>query len=156
VQFQLTPKAILTRAVKATRKPESIRIRHQNGRGRSTRKIVFLLLYWLFAICSFAHVRRAEEPDAATAKVEGIVFVQDSAGNRSGLAGAKVELNGPVAFETETDKNGSYVIAGVPPGTYTLEADSPGLEARQTVHIEAGEVQVPLELKPSEVTTLWS
>jgi hypothetical protein len=57
----------------ARSEPESVRIRHQNGRGRSTRKIVFLLLYWLFAICLFAHVMPGEEPDTATAKVEGIV-----------------------------------------------------------------------------------
>jgi Carboxypeptidase regulatory-like domain/TonB dependent receptor-like, beta-barrel len=85
--------------------------------------------------------------------VEGTVFVQDSSGNRSLVAGATVKLNGPVTFEAQTDASGNYVFTGVRFGTYTLEAFSPGLKSVQTVRIEAGEVRVPLELKLSDVTT---
>jgi outer membrane receptor protein involved in Fe transport len=151
---RLTRGAILACSLQVARKPAGVRIRHKNVRRRSAiGNRVFLLLYALFVICVFARVARGEEADSARAKVEGTVFVQDSGGNRSGVAGAKVRLNGPAAFETETDENGRYVIAAVPPGSYTLEAGSPGLEVRETVRIEAGEVEIPLELKPLEVTT---
>lgn len=63
------------------------------------------------------------------------------------------KLNGPATFEAETDENGNYVVANVPPGTYTVEAASPGLQVRQTVRVEAGETHVSLELKPAEVIT---
>jgi TonB dependent receptor/Carboxypeptidase regulatory-like domain len=112
-----------------------------------------LLLFLVLAVSLFTNLAQGKQPNATTAKVAGIVFVQDSVGNRSVVAGAKVKLDGPSTFETETDENGNYLIASVPPGTYTLEAVSPGLEIRQTVLIEAGEVLVPLELKPLEVTT---
>lgn len=136
------------------RKLEEIRIRHQNGRGRSTRgKIVFPLFFLLFVICSFACTTHGNQPDARTANVRGTVFVRDASGNRSAVAGAKVTFNGPSAFETETDPGGNYVVESLPPGTYTVEAVSPGLKAVGTVRVEAGEVLVPLELKPVEVTT---
>jgi hypothetical protein len=80
-------------------------------------------------------------------------FVRDSAGNQSFVDGAKVKLNGPATLETETDGKGSYVFTAVPLGTYTLEAVSAGLEARQTVCISATEILVPLELKPREVSS---
>ena len=137
----------------APRRADGTCIQCRNGRGRSTtRTIVFLLLYLIFSICLFASLARGKQPNDATAKVGGTVFVQDSGGNRSVVAGAKVKLSGPAAFETETDENGNYLIASIPPGTYTLEAVSPGLELRQTIRVEAGEAQVPLELKPLEVT----
>jgi outer membrane receptor for ferrienterochelin and colicin len=81
------------------------------------------------------------------------VFVQDSAGNQTFVAGASVKLSGPATFETESDENGKYVIAAVPLGTYTVEAVSPGLKSVQAVHVEAREVRVPLELRPVEVTS---
>ncbi|HTT20005.1 MAG TPA: hypothetical protein VMG82_13735 [Candidatus Sulfotelmatobacter sp.] len=62
-------------------------------------------------------------------------------------------MNGPVDLETETDGNGNYVFAAVPLGTYTVEAVFPGLEARQTVHVDSSEFRAALELKPVEVAT---
>ena len=69
------------------------------------------------------------------------------------MAGAKVKLKGPVDLETETDGNGNYVFATVPLGTYTVEAVSPGFEARETVHVDRGKLRTTLELNPVEVTT---
>ena len=121
---------------------------HQKRKVRfSAAKIFSLLLSLIFA--ATAH---GKQPNAATAKVWGTVFVQDSAGNQSVVAGAKVKLDGPATFETETDENGNYCVAAVPPGTYTVEAVSPGLEIRQTLRVEGGEIHLPLQLKPLEVT----
>jgi hypothetical protein len=69
------------------------------------------------------------------------------------VPGAKVKLSGPAVFETETDENGNYVLAVVPPGIYTVEAVSPGLEIRQTLRVEGSEVYVSLELKPLEIAS---
>ena len=145
----------MTRLAQLPRKAEEIRIRHRNGRGRPTNgRIVFLLLYLLFAICLFAIASWGKQPDTTTtATVEGTVFVQDSAGNQSFVAGASVKLSGPATFETESDENGKYVIAAVPLGTYTVEAVSQGLKAVQAVHVEAREVRVPLELRPVELAS---
>lgn len=80
------------------------------------------------------------------------MFVQDSSGNQSFVAGASVKFSGPATFETESDENGRYVIAAVPSGTYSVEAIFPGLKAVREVHVEGSEAHVLLELKPSEVT----
>ena len=138
----------LTRRAQIPRKPEEIRIRHRNGTGRSTTgRIVFLPLFLLFAICLFAIGSWGKQLNTTIAKVEGTVFIQDSAGDQSFVAGASVKLSGPATFETESDENGKYVIAAVPLGTYTVEAVSPGLKAVQAVHVEAREVRVPLEFE---------
>jgi hypothetical protein len=143
--------AILARFDQAPR-AEAIAPLHQNRRGRSkTGKIFFLLVFVTFAVPLFAALPQGNQPNGAMAKVSGTVFVQDSAGNRFVVPGAKVKLDGPAAFETETDENGNYVVAVVPPGSYAVEALSPGLEVRQTLKVEGGEVQVPLELRPLEV-----
>lgn len=54
-------------------------------------------------------------------------------------------------METKTDANGNYLFSGVPPGTYTLEATFPGLAVQQTVRVEAGDLKVALELRPTEI-----
>jgi len=91
--------------------------------------------------------------DRGSAKVEGTVFYLDAAGNQLSAAGAKVTFKGPVTLEVETDEAGKYVLAGVPAGTYTVEAALPGLEATQTVRVEENDTGVSLELKPVAVTT---
>ena len=116
-------------------------------------KIFFLSLLLIFAASLFSGLAYGKQSNAATTKVAGTVFVQNSTGNRFVIAGATVKLDGPAAFETESDENGNYVFAVVPPGTYTVESVSPGLEIRKTVRVEGDEVTVPLELKPSEVTS---
>ncbi len=144
--------AILARFDQPPRKAEEIGPLRRGGRS-TARKIFFLLLFLVFAVSLFMDLAQGKQPNATTAKVAGTVFVQDSAGNRSVVAGAKVKLDGPATFETETDENGNYLIASVPLGTYTFEAVSPGLEIRQTLRVEGGEVHVSLELKPLEITS---
>jgi len=147
------PETTLTLLAQLPRKAE-IRTRRQNGiRRHASRKTILLLFYLLFVICSFAYAARWNQANTATAKVEGTVFVRDSAGNQSSVAGAKVKLNGPATLETETDGNGTFVVAAVPAVPYTVEAVFPGFESQQTVRVEARDVSVPLELKPIEVST---
>jgi hypothetical protein len=143
--------AILARFDQPPRKAEEIGSLRRGGRSTAG-KIFFSLLFLVFAVSLLTSLAQGKQPNASTAKVAGTVFVQDSAGNRSVVPGAKVKLDGPATFETETDENGNYLIASVPLGTYTFEAVSPGLEIRQMLRVEGGEVHVSLELKPSEVT----
>lgn len=109
----------LTRRAQIPRQAEEVRIRHRNGTARyTTGRIVFQL----FVVYSLALAALGNQADAANAKIEGSVFVRDSAGNQSFVAGAIVKFSGPATFQTESDENGEYVIAAMPPGTYAVEA----------------------------------
>jgi outer membrane receptor for ferrienterochelin and colicin len=127
-----------------------IRIGHYDGkRCQRFEKIIF----FLFVTCCFVPGTLGSQTNTPSAKIEGTVFVRDSAGNQSFVSGATVRLHGPAALEAETDANGKYVVAAVPLGTYTVEVALPGLKALRTVQVEDSEVRLPLELKPMEVTT---
>lgn len=99
-----------------------------------------------------AEVGSRQQDDSVSATVEGTVFVTDSEGNRSFVAGVTVKLSGRVTSETQTDKNGKYLLAAVPFGTYALEAHSPGLEAKISTSIQTAEANVDLELRPIAIT----
>jgi hypothetical protein len=145
MQLKIKPEATFTRATHHSRKPDEIRMQDPNGRQLyGVGKIIFSL----FLICCFASVAVARHANAITGQLEGTVALRDSAGKLSFVSGAKLKLSGAVTFETETDANGEFVIAAIPPGTYTLEADSPGFEAVQTIQVQPSSVQVLLELKP--------
>ena len=61
---------------------------------------------------------------------------------------------GPVTLANVTDQDGKFNFAGIPPGNYTVRASFSGLEAEQTVKVEASSaVQVRLEMRPSQATT---
>ena len=83
----------------------------------------------------------------------GTVFVTNSSGEQSFVSGARVTLSGPISITTVSSESGTFSFVDIPVGTYTLEAASPGLNVVQTVRVESGEVRVPLELKPIEVTS---
>jgi Carboxypeptidase regulatory-like domain len=119
----------------------------------SKHAILFLFIFLLLAVCLFASVSRGAQPNRPLARVIGNVFVEDSAGGRSPVAGAKVTLSGPAVIESQTDEDGSFSIASVPPGDYQVEAVAPGLAVRQTVRVEAAEIRLLLHLKPAEVTS---
>ena len=86
-----------------------------------------------------------------TGRVESTVFVLDSEG-RSYVPGAKVVLSGPSTLEAESDQEGKCIFNDVPPGTYSIQVQFPGLEAAERVTVEAGKTaQSSLELKPSAV-----
>jgi len=103
------------------------------------------------AACSLTSLGVFGQTPAATGRVEGAVFVGVSSGHAF-AAGATVRLSGPVVLETETDENGNYTFAAVASGTYRIEAFLSGLEAAQTISVEAGKiVRAELQLKPADV-----
>jgi hypothetical protein len=112
-----------------------------------------LLLVSLVALCALLPLNARGQSPANPGTVEGTVFVVDS-GETSFLPGAKVAIKGSTTMETETDAGGKYSFSGVDPGTYTIEADFPGLHAEQSIAVVAGtEAKVPMELKLVEVKT---
>jgi CarboxypepD_reg-like domain/TonB dependent receptor len=117
--------------------------------GRGSRAIGLTL----FFLGCFASTVKAKQPNEESATVSGSVFVRDSDGNPSQVAGAKVKLTGPATLEGETDQNGEYAIQTVPYGVYTLEVSSTGLKTIQSVRVEGKEFHLDVELKPGEVSS---
>ena len=104
------------------------------------------------AVLWFARCALAGE-DIEAGKVEGTALVA-SAHGQAYVAGAKVVASGPIRMETETNAKGRYAFTGMPPGTYTIEANFSGLEAVQTVTVTAHQVaQVVLQLTPLKASS---
>jgi hypothetical protein len=95
---------------------------------------------------------RANRPNEASGTLQGTVFVRESNGDMSVVAGAKVQISGPTILETQTDANGEYIIHAVPSGMYKVEATLTGLKADGAIRVEGKEVRLSLELKPESVT----
>ena len=107
-----------------------------------------LLVLWLIG-----PEHAGAQSTANTGTVEGAVFVLDSGGT-SYVPGAKVVLQSSEAMETETDANGRYIFHDVAPGTHTIAASFPGLQAVQEITVQSGaDSTVDVELKPVAVTT---
>jgi hypothetical protein len=127
---------------------------YRHPRGDSSKPaVLFLFIFLLLGVWPFASVSRGAQLDRSYAKVTGIVFVEDSAGARSAVAGAKVTLSGPAIIETKTDEDGNFSVSSAPSGTYQVEAVAPGLAIRQTIRVESTEIRLLLHLKPAEVTS---
>jgi len=107
----------------------------------------------LFLAGYFASATAGKQPDTRNATVRGTVFVHDSGGTQSLVAGARVQLKGTATLEAETDERGEYVIRAVPYGTYAVEATTTGFKAARTLRVASEEVELALELKPEAVTT---
>ena len=101
----------------------------------------------LLAACAFAGDRELQ-----TGRVRGVVFTADANGFHSVVPGAKVFLIGPATRAAETDATGKYVLNALPPGSYNLTAQAPGMIATQTVFVAAGTVsEALLEMKVEAV-----
>lgn len=97
----------------------------------------------------------AQNRVANTDRVSGVVFTRDADGGRTVVPDAKVSISGATASETETDAAGEYIFTALPPGSYTLKAEAPGLIAMKAVEVAAGRsIDVPLEMKVETSTTV--
>src|SRR5215470_13404229 len=113
---------------------------------------LFLVIVPLLLLSCFAGAVSGKQGDTTNAKLVGTIFVRDSEGNQSFVAGVTVKLTGPATWETQTDENGRYAFAAVPFGDYALQAGSPGLNAEASISVQMAEVQADLELRPVTVT----
>jgi hypothetical protein len=111
-------------------------------------------LWQSIVICVLCVPFALAQTSATSGRVEGTVFVTDSQGP-SYVPGAKVMLSGgAVSLQQETDPQGHYTFAEVAPGAYTITAEFPGLQATETITVDAGRpAQFALELKPVELKT---
>ena len=108
------------------------------------------ILWALLAMCLLAPLA-VKAQSGGTGRLDATVFVVDSEG-RSYVAGAKVVLTGPTTIEVETDAEGKCTFANVKPGSYSVQAQFPGLEGVDSVVIKADTfTQFSLEMKPSAV-----
>jgi hypothetical protein len=69
--------------------------------------------------------------------IQGDVFTKGTNGQPAVLPGVRIALRGPITKETESDTQGAFAIDGLPPGSYEIEANAPGLYAALAVEVRA-------------------
>ena len=79
------------------------------------------------AILLFLGLGFAQGSSPALGSVRGDVFTKGTNGEPAVLPSVRIVLHGPITKETESDALGAFAIDGLPPGTYQIEANAPGL-----------------------------
>jgi hypothetical protein len=100
----------------------------------------------------FAPLASGKQIDTVGAKVEGRIFVTDSEGKESFVAGARAKRTGAVTCGTAADEHGKCALETAPFGTYALEAVFAGPKAAAPIRVQTSQVQADLELKAIPVT----
>jgi len=96
----------------------------------------------------------AQGSSPALGSIRGDVFTKGTNGEPAVLPGARIVLRGLITKETESDTQGAFAIDGLPPGTYEIEANAPGLYAALAVEVRAGTSStVPVEMNLAAVTS---
>ena len=96
----------------------------------------------------------AQGSSPAFGSIRGDVFTKGTNGEPAVLPGARIVLRGPINKETQSDTQGAFAIDGLPPGTYEIEANAPGLYAALAVEVRAGTSStVPVEMNVAAVTS---
>src|SRR6267154_6250223 len=80
----------------------------------------------------------AQSGSTASGSIRGGVFTKGTNGEPAVLPGVLIVLHGPITKETESDAKGAFAVDGLPPGTYQIEANAPGLYAAHAVEVSAG------------------
>lgn len=94
----------------------------------------------------------AQGGSSASGLIRGDVFTKSTNGEPAVLPGARIVLRGPITKETESDAQGAFAVDGLPPGTYQIEANAPGLSGGLAVKVTAGSSStVPLEMNVATV-----
>ena len=94
-----------------------------------------------------AHVLGQNKPEPS-GSIQGMVFTTEQDHARSVVPGTKLLLDGPVRLETQSDPEGKFTFDALPPGSYTITAEAPGLTVTQNLEVRAGSVsQAELEMK---------
>src|SRR5271170_7619246 len=94
----------------------------------------------------------AQGGSGALGSIRGDVFTKGTNGEPAVLPSVRIVLHGPITKETESDAQGVFAIDGLPPGTYQIEANAPGLSGGFAVEVTAGASStVPLEMNVTMV-----
>src|SRR5216684_2238019 len=95
-------------------------------------------LIWIaLPILLFLGLGFAQGSSPALGSIRGDVFTKGTNGEPAVLPGVRIVLHGPITKETESDAQGAFAIDGLPPGTYQIEANAPGLFAVLAVEVSA-------------------
>ena len=99
----------------------------------------------------------AQGSSPALGSIRGEVFTNGTNGEPAVLPSVLIVLHGPITKETQSDAKGAFAVDGLPPGTYEIEANAPGLYAALTVEVSAGRSStVPVEVNMAAVTSTTS
>src|ERR1700693_6280478 len=106
------------------------------------------------AILLFLGLGFAQGGSPVFGSIRGDVFTKGINGEPAVLPGVRIVLHGPITKETESDAKGAFAVDGLPPGTYQIEANAPGLYAAVAVEVSAGTSStVPVEMNVAAVTS---
>ena len=95
----------------------------------------------------------AQGSSSALGSIRGDVFTKGTNGEPAVLPGARIVLRGPISKETESDAQGAFAIDGLPPGTYQIEANAPGLSGGLAMQVTPGaSATVPIEMNVTTVS----
>src|SRR4029077_8833360 len=89
----------------------------------------------LIGACAFA-----QDAGQPTGAVQGLVFITDADGGRSGVHATKMTLDGPAHIDALSDNQGKFAFSTVPAGSYTITANAAGMAATQGIVVTAGAV----------------
>ena len=116
---------------------------------KSVADVVSILLFVLPAF--------AQSSSTASGSITGDVFTKGANGELAVSPGVLIVLHGPITRETESGAQGAFVIDGLPPGKYQIEANAPRLYAALAVEGSAGTSStVPVEMNVAAVTSTTS
>lgn len=96
----------------------------------------------------------AQTGSVAPGSIRGEVVTKTENGEVSVFPHARILLHGAVNKEAESDAQGAFEIAGLPPGTYSIVATAPGLNASVAEEVKSGTSSVMvIELNVVSVTS---
>jgi hypothetical protein len=111
--------------------------------------VAYVVSILLFVLPAFA-----QNGSIASGSIRGDVFTKGTNGEPAVLPGVLIVLHWPITKETASDAQGAFAVDGLPPGTYEIEANAPGLYAALAVEVRAGTSStVPVEMNVAAVTS---
>src|SRR5882724_3723064 len=119
------------------------------GGGRMREWVAYVVSILLFVLPAFA-----QSGSTSSGSIRGDVFTKGTNGEPAVLPSVLIVLHGPITKETESDSKGAFAVDGLPPGTYQIEANAPGLYAALAVEVSAGTSStVRVEMNVAAVTS---
>ena len=114
--------------------------------------VAYVVSILLFVLPAFA-----QSGSTSSGSIRGDVFTKGTNGEPAVLPGVLIVLHGPITKETELDAKGAFTVAGLPPGTYQIEANAPGSYAVLAMEVSSGTSStVPVEMNVAAVTSTTS
>ncbi|MCU1301296.1 MAG: Outer rane receptor for ferrienterochelin and colicin [Candidatus Sulfotelmatobacter sp.] len=108
---------------------------------------------YVASILLFVFPAFAQSGSTESGSIRGDVFTKGTNGEPAVLPGVRIVLHGPITKETESDAQGAFAIDSLPPGTYEIEANAPGLSGRLAVEVTPGTSStIPLEMNVTMVS----